>query len=110
MDVKSVKNGIEGLPDAVLKTADVIDSGTATSPLLSDHIKIPCKFECTFVILLAHKDFVGRVCELADKLMTMSWPKVGLEDVEYKAESSPGFLAPGGIHYFLAISCWVLKQ
>ena len=41
--MKSVKDGIDGLPNAVLSIANVIDRGAATSVLLRNHIKVPYK-------------------------------------------------------------------
>ena len=111
MDVKSVKDGIEGLPNAVLNIADVIDRGAATSVLLSNHIKVPYKFECTFVVLSAHEDFDSCVFEVADKLVTMSRPNVGLESIEYKYKRSPGLLVPGAIpRGFMLIARWILLE
>ena len=72
--MKSVKDGIDGLPNAVLSIANVIDRGAATSVLLRNHIKVPYKFECMFVVLLAHDDFDSRILEVADELVTMSRP------------------------------------
>src|SRR5258706_4143363 len=96
MDVKGVKDGIEGLPDAVLNIADVIDRGAATSPLLSNNIKVPDKLEGAFVVLLAYEDLVGRVLEVADELLAMSRTKVGLEDIEYRVKGSPWVPVRGG--------------
>ena len=98
MDVKGVDDGIECLPDAGLDIADFIDRGAATSPLLSNNIKIPDKFEGTFVVLLAHGDLGGRVLEIVDELVTKPRPKVGLEGIEYRVESTSRLLTPKGIY------------
>ena len=108
MVVKGVKDGIEDLPDTILNISDVIDRGAATSPLLSNNIKVPHKLEGVFVVLLAFEDLVRHALEVAAE---MSGTKVGLEDVEYKAKRTPTFLVPGGIHHnFMAISRWVLLE
>ena len=103
--MKGETDGIEGLPDVILDIADVIDSRASTSPLLSNNIEVPDKLEGTFVVLLTYEDLVGRVLEVADELLTMSRPKVGLEDIEEKAKGYPWFLVFGGTHRnFMAIS------
>ena len=111
MDVKGAKDGIEGFPHVILGIADVIDSRVFTSPPLSNNIKVPNKLEGTFVLPLVHEDLVGRLLEVADQFLTMSRPRVGLEDIEYKENSSSRFLVPGGIHRnFMAISRWILLE
>ena len=72
MDVKSVKDGIEGLPNAVLNIADVIEGGAATSPLLSNHIKVPCELKGAFGVLLANENLAGGVLEVTDELVGTS--------------------------------------
>ena len=105
---KSLKDGIEGLPDTVLNIADNIDREGATSPLLSNHIQVPYKFECTFVVLLAHEDFVGRVFEVADETSLLN---VGLEDIEYRDKRSSGLLVPGAIpRGFMLIARWIFLE
>ena len=69
--MKSVKDGIEGLPDVVLNIGDVLDREGATNPLLRNHTKVPYMFEGTFVVLLAHENLGDRILEPADELVTM---------------------------------------
>ena len=106
MDVKGVKDGIEDY--VILGIADVIDSRASASPLPSNNIKVRDKLEGLFIVLLAYEDLVDRVLEVADQLLTMSRPRVGLEDIEYKVKSSSRFLVPGGNHRnVMAISRWI---
>ena len=111
MNVKSVKNGIEGLSNVVLNIADVIHRGGATSVLLSNSIKVPYKLEGAFVVLLAHENLVGHVVEIANELVTVSRRKGGLEDIEYKIKSSFDFPALRGIYRgFIVIARGVLLE
>jgi len=110
--MKSVKDGIEGLPNAVLDIGDIPDRRGATNPLLRNHIKVPYSFEGAFVVLLAHKNLIGRILEPPDELVTIFRLKVGLEDIEYKVKSFSRLLAPRGInHGFVAwVGRVVVKQ
>ena len=91
--MKGVKDGIEGLADAVLNIADITDGRAASSMLLGSYIEVPDRLESTFGVLLAHNDLFGCLFEAADVL----WSKVGLEDSEYKVKSLFWFLASGGM-------------
>lgn len=86
-----------------------LDIEDETSSLLRNHIMVPYKLEGTLVVLLANENLVGR---LADEIEEISRPKVGLEDTEYKFESSNRFPVAGRIHSgSIATAIWnLLKQ
>ena len=82
--MKSLKDAIEGQPDFVLNISGFIDEVEASIALLGSHKSVPHKLEGAFVVLLAHENLVGRVLEVAYKLV-----------VTYKRSSR--FLTPGRI-------------